>query len=100
MAAQGDRLRRPGGTSRTKSGGGASGGLLAIEQLRQVFNELQAHTVRDYLAFPRYYQLFDESGALREPKEPEAAAQAMLDQLHWWASVLRDARRDRPHPAA
>ncbi|GAA2363862.1 NAD(P)H-dependent oxidoreductase [Streptomyces carpaticus] len=79
---------------------GASGGLLAIEQLRQVFNELQTHTVRDYLAFPRYYQLFDESGALREPKEPEAAAQAMLDQLHWWASVLRDARRDRPHPAA
>ncbi|MFC9067364.1 hypothetical protein [Streptomyces harbinensis] len=44
--------------------------------------------------------MFDESGALREPKEPEAAAQAMLDQLHWWASVLRDARRDRPHPAA
>ncbi|MFG2735613.1 hypothetical protein ACGFX7_12360 [Streptomyces harbinensis] len=44
--------------------------------------------------------MFDESGALREPKEPEAAARAMLDQLHWWVSVLRDARRDRPHRAA
>ncbi|MFF2375768.1 NADPH-dependent FMN reductase [Streptomyces xiamenensis] len=79
---------------------GASGGLLAIEQLRQVFNELHAHTVRDYIAFPRYYTLFEADGTLKEPKEPADAARTMLDQLHWWASILHDARRDRPYPAA
>jgi NAD(P)H-dependent FMN reductase len=73
---------------------GASGGLLAIESLRQVFNELNAHTVRDYVSFPRYYLLFDDEGNLREPDEPAAAARTMLDQLHWWASALAVARAD------
>lgn len=67
---------------------GGSGGLLAIEHLRQVFTELNAHTVRDYVSFPRYYMLFDENGRLRDPQEPEGAAAALLDQLHWWTSAL------------
>jgi len=71
---------------------GASGGLLAIEGLRQVFNELDAHTLREYVSFPRYYQLFDEDGALREPDEPAAAARGMLDRLQWWARALAAAR--------
>ncbi|WP_040694443.1 NADPH-dependent FMN reductase [Nocardia vinacea] len=71
---------------------GASGGLLAIEHLRQVFNELNAHTVRNYVSFPRYYLLFDAEGKLLDPAEPAAAAQSMLDQLHWWASALAAAR--------
>ncbi|OAH14597.1 NADPH-dependent FMN reductase [Streptomyces jeddahensis] len=76
---------------------GASGGLLAIENLRQVFNELQAHTVRDYVSFPRYYLLFSPDGTLLDPEGPEGAAKVMLDQLLWWGSVLHDARRDRPY---
>ncbi|MFQ6396490.1 NADPH-dependent FMN reductase [Nocardia sp. KC 131] len=75
---------------------GASGGLLAIEGLRQVFNELNAHTVRNYVSFPRYYLLFDAEGNLMEPEEPAAAAQAMLDQLHWWATALTAARSLAP----
>ncbi|MGF0316956.1 NADPH-dependent FMN reductase [Nocardia fluminea] len=67
---------------------GGSGGLLAIEHLRQVFNELNAHTVRNYVSFPRYYMLFDENGHLHDPQEPAAAAAALLDQLHWWTSAL------------
>ena len=47
---------------------GASGGLLAIEHLRQVFNELHAHTVRDYVSFPRYYELFSPEGTLSTPR--------------------------------
>ncbi|MFD8914750.1 NADPH-dependent FMN reductase [Streptomyces sp. NPDC059575] len=78
---------------------GLSGGLLAIEQLRQVFNELHAHTVRDYVSFPSYYLLFAPDGTLREPKGAEDAARAMLDQLLWWGTVLHDARRDRPRTA-
>jgi len=78
---------------------GASGGLLAIEQLRQVFGELHAHTVRDVVSFPRYYELFGPDGTLIDPEGPNGAAKAMLDQLMWWGSVLRDARRERPYAA-
>ncbi|MER6995644.1 NAD(P)H-dependent oxidoreductase [Streptomyces sp. NPDC000410] len=79
---------------------GASGGLLAIEQLRQVFNELDAHTVRDYVSFPRYYELFGPDGTLIAPEGPNGTAKVMLDQLDWWGSLLHDARRDRPFGAA
>ncbi|MEU3165388.1 NAD(P)H-dependent oxidoreductase [Streptosporangium sp. NPDC006930] len=78
---------------------GGSGGLLAIEQLRQVFGELHAHTVRDYVSFPRYFELFGPDGDLKEPERYDAAAKAMLDQLLWWGSILHDARRDRPYGA-
>ncbi|MET7769581.1 NAD(P)H-dependent oxidoreductase [Nocardia sp. NPDC005366] len=71
---------------------GASGGLLAIEHLRQIFNELNAHTVRDYVSFPRYYLLFDAEGELLDPEGPAAAADAMLEQLQWWARALEAAR--------
>lgn len=71
---------------------GLTGGLLAIEHLRSVFNELNAHTVRDYVSFPRYYLLFDAEGNLTEPEGPAEAATAMLDQLRWWASALAAAR--------
>ncbi|MEV1008884.1 NAD(P)H-dependent oxidoreductase [Streptomyces sp. NPDC049881] len=75
---------------------GLSGGLLAIEQLRQVFGELHAHTVRSAVTFPRYYLLFDEQGELREPTEPAGAAKRMLDELVWWGTALREAREARP----
>jgi NAD(P)H-dependent FMN reductase len=74
---------------------GGSGGILAVEQLRQVFGELHAHTVRDYVSFPRYYELFGPDGVLKDPEGPNGAAKAMLDQLLWWGSILHDARRDR-----
>ncbi|MFC9894154.1 NADPH-dependent FMN reductase [Nocardia sp. NPDC127579] len=70
---------------------GASGGILAIEGLRQVFNELNAHTVREYVSFPRYYLLF-EDGELIEPAGPNAEAATMLDRLHWWSTALTAAR--------
>ncbi len=78
--------------------GGKSGGLYAIGHLRQVFNELDAHTVRDYVSFPRYFELFDGDGALREPAGPEAAARAVLDQLHRWTVPLATLRAI-PEPA-
>ncbi|MGW4245513.1 NADPH-dependent FMN reductase [Nocardia sp. NPDC004722] len=72
---------------------GKSGGLLAIEGLRAVFNELNAHTVKDYVSFSRYFLLFDQSGALKEPAEYEDAATRLLTQLHWWATALTAARQ-------
>ncbi|MFF0493428.1 NADPH-dependent FMN reductase [Nocardia sp. NPDC004068] len=73
--------------------GGLTGGLYAISHLREIFNELNAHTLRDYVSFPRYYELFDPEGNLHAPAGPEDAATTMLDQLEWWARALSTARQ-------
>jgi NAD(P)H-dependent FMN reductase len=72
--------------------GGVSGGLRAVEQLRQVFAELHATTVRDSVSFPQAWTLFDGSGDLVDPDGATAAAKTLLDELTWWASALRTAR--------
>ncbi|MGW6280499.1 NADPH-dependent FMN reductase [Kribbella sp. NPDC055071] len=75
--------------------GGRSGGLRAAEQLRLVFGELHAVTIRDTLGF--HESDFTPSG---EPvdRTTSAAAAALLRQLAWWARPLRDARADTPYP--
>jgi NAD(P)H-dependent FMN reductase len=79
--------------------GGMSGGLRAVEQLRQVFAELHAVTVRDTVSFHNYGRLFDDSGRPTDSAGASAAAKRMLDQLAWWASSLRTARTARPYAA-
>lgn len=72
--------------------GGLSGGLRAVEQLRQVFAELHATTVRDTVSFHSAWTLFDEAGELLRPDGAVAAATTMLDELAWWGRALRTAR--------
>ena len=76
--------------------GGRSGGLRAAEQLRVVFGELHAVTIRDTLGF--HETDFTSSGEPVDPSTPGAAA-ALLHQLAWWARSLRDARARTPYPA-
>lgn len=77
--------------------GGISGGLRAVEHLRQVFAELHMVTVRDTVSFHNAGALFDDEGAHRDPSAAEAAAKGMLDQLHWWAWALRSAKEVRSY---
>ncbi|GLW25965.1 NADPH-dependent oxidoreductase [Microbispora triticiradicis] len=80
--------------------GGMSSGLRAVEQLRLVFAELHAVTVRDSVAFRSPWTLFDDDG--NWPKDPagaESAAKTMLDELVWFGRALRDARAARPYGA-
>ncbi|GAQ63525.1 MULTISPECIES: NADPH-dependent FMN reductase [Streptomyces] len=77
--------------------GGMSGGLRAAEHLRQVFAELHAVTVRDTVSFHQAHAAFDETGHLKDPSAPDAAARLMLDQLAWWAQALREAKERRPY---
>ncbi|AXE85707.1 NAD(P)H-dependent oxidoreductase [Streptomyces sp. Go-475] len=79
--------------------GGLSGGLRAVEHLRQVFAELHAVTVRDTVSFHHAGASFDDQGTLRDPTAPDAAAKTMLDQLVWWGRALRQARESRPYTA-
>ncbi|MPY46965.1 NAD(P)H-dependent oxidoreductase [Streptomyces phyllanthi] len=77
--------------------GGISGGLRAVEHLRQVFAELHAVTVRDTVSFHNAHGSFDDTGRLRDPSAPDAAAKVMLDQLAWWGRALREAKEVRPY---
>jgi NAD(P)H-dependent FMN reductase len=74
--------------------GGISGGLRAVEQLRLVFAELHATTVRDTVSFHLAHTQFDERGEPRDPDGSSAAATTMLDEIAWWGRALRTARRD------
>jgi NAD(P)H-dependent FMN reductase len=80
--------------------GGVSGGLRAVEQLRQVFAELHAVTVRDSVSFAGAWQLFNATGELKEPDRHRRSLAAMLGRLRWWAVALRTARRAMPFSEA
>ena len=77
--------------------GGMSGGLRAVEQLRQVFPELHAMTIRETVSFHSVWTQFDRDGRPKDSTGCNAAAKTMLDQLTWWATALRDARRKSPY---
>jgi NAD(P)H-dependent FMN reductase len=73
--------------------GGIAGGLRAVEQLRLVFAEQHAVTVRQVVSLHSVHEHFDVNGALTDRGAP-AAAQKMLAQLAWWAGALRSARAE------
>lgn len=77
--------------------GGAAGGRHAVLHLENVLTELHAVTIRDGLAFPNYFVTFEDG----EPLDAQADvyAKAMLDQLAWWGSALREARAAVPYPS-
>jgi NAD(P)H-dependent FMN reductase len=79
--------------------GGLSGGLRAVEHLRQVFAELHAVSLRDTVSFHGPWGQFDEDGRHTDPEAAETAAKSLLTQLTWWAHALRDAKSRRPFAA-
>lgn len=80
--------------------GGISGGLRAVEQLRLVFAELHAVTLRDTVSLSFAPRRFDASGRLVEPEQATAAMAVMLKALRWWATTLRQARAVAPYAEA
>ena len=77
--------------------GGAAGGRHAVLHLENVLTELHAVTIRDGLAFPNYFVTFEDGEPL--DAQADAYAKAMLDQLAWWASALREARAAVSYPS-
>jgi NAD(P)H-dependent FMN reductase len=76
--------------------GGTGGGLRAVEQLRLVFAELQAVTIRETVSFHSCWDRFDDSGSPVDSAGYAAAADGLLAQLAWWARALRAARTELP----
>lgn len=79
--------------------GGVSGGLRAVEHLRQVFAELHTVGIRETVSFHNAGALFDDDGRHQDPAGCDAAAKVLLDQLVWWGHALRDAKAVRPYGA-
>lgn len=77
--------------------GGLGGGLRAVEQLRQVFAEMHAMTVRDSVSLHGPWSGLGEDGKPRDAAVCEGAAKGMVDQLVWWGRALRTARAERPY---
>lgn len=80
--------------------GGMSGGIRAAEQLRQVFAEMHAVTIRDSVMFPMAWEQFGANGALLNPERAERQMQTVLKRLAWWATALREARKTAPYASA
>ncbi|MGY1836354.1 NADPH-dependent FMN reductase [Blastococcus sp. SYSU DS0510] len=78
--------------------GGVAGGLRAVEQLRQVFAELHAVTIRDTVSFAGPESAFDAAGTPTDP-DAEPALEVLLDRLAWWGTALREARAKEVYAA-
>lgn len=72
--------------------GGRSGGIRAVEQLRQVFAELHVVTMRDGVAFTNVWDQFSHNGDLPSPERAEKSLTTLIAQLEWWARALKSAR--------
>ena len=79
--------------------GGIAAGVRAIEHLAHIAIEAEMVPLRSTVLIPLVGAAFDHNG---DPHNPAAATAAgiMLDDLAWWAAVLRQARRDNPLPPA
>lgn len=78
--------------------GGATGGLTAIEHLRGIFPEFPAVVTKSFIALTNFWKTFDHDGRPVDSAAARARAAEVLDELAWWAPLLRDARKDRPYP--
>lgn len=78
--------------------GGLSGGLRAVEQLRQVVAEIHMVSVRETVSFHQAAKRFDESGNTQDGAAIDAADR-LIRQLAWWARTLRAARTTDPYPS-
>lgn len=82
-------------------GYGGVGGARAVEQLRMHGVELQMAPTRNavHIVWGDMMQVMQGTKTLAEMDHLNAAAKAMLDELAWWATVLKDAREADAHRA-
>jgi NAD(P)H-dependent FMN reductase len=73
-------------------GYGGSGGVRAIEQLRTVFPELRATTVRESVLLPMAWEHLDADGSFVPPPGTVRALHATMNELRTWARALRSLR--------
>jgi NAD(P)H-dependent FMN reductase len=73
--------------------GGAAGGARSVEQLRQVFCELQVAPIREQIVIPMVWEKLDEQGDLKDRSVDENLT-FVFAQLLWWARTLQYGREN------
>lgn len=71
--------------------GGLAGGARAVEQLRQVVNELEMVAIQKAVHLARFSNLFDEKEEIKDDYYNKLA-EDFLNQLVWWTNLLKKAR--------
>lgn len=73
---------------------GGVGGARSVEHLRGVAVELQMAPIRNAVHIPQHWNLSDENGNLKDGAFDsfKGNAEALLNQLMWWAKALKTAR--------
>jgi len=71
--------------------GGPAGGARSVEQLRLIAVTLQMAPIQEAVVMPMARNAFNDDG---QPKDPvlNDRVHAVLDQLAWWATALKNAR--------
>ncbi|MDX3853129.1 NAD(P)H-dependent oxidoreductase [Streptomyces sp. AK02-01A] len=79
---------------------GNTGGARAVEHLRQIACELELVPLRRavHIGLNEYRGAVDESTGLGEHEHLAVAGRELLDEISWWATVLKTAR-DETSPA-
>lgn len=74
--------------------GSAAGGARAVEHLRGVAGEQKMYDLREQLLFPHYYSDMDDQGKYKFNVHHEHQAEKILNELTFWARVMKEARAE------
>ena len=82
-------------------GYGSVGAARAVEQLRTIAIELQMAPIRTavHIQGADFMGAWQQGAALEDMAHLQPGAQAMLDELSWWAGALKTARDAQHTPA-
>ncbi len=72
--------------------GGVSGGLRAQQSEKQLLTTLKMMPIPESVSLPAFSQHIQPDGSFEPGERAEAAARAMLDELHRWAVALQPMR--------
>lgn len=88
-------LRKPVAICGCSAGG--LGGARVVEQLREVVVELGMVPIKTAVYFSNHMQLWNDDGSIKDPTY-ESRINILLDELVWYAEVLKNGRETRPFP--
>jgi NAD(P)H-dependent FMN reductase len=73
--------------------GSQAGGARAVEHLRGVAGETKMYDLRDQIVLSNFWEEKDENGNYQFSEKHVALANKILDDLIFWAKIMKDARR-------
>ncbi len=74
--------------------GSAAGGARSVEHLRGVAGELKMYDIREQLLIANYWEHQDENGKYEFTERHESAATDIIEQLVFWAGVMKKGRNE------